>query len=105
MLLLKESSMNDQSGASTTFENSSSSPTILMASKSSDNKDRYKFIHDHRNKAGLTSKPNSGILSSVGRHTAIHNTYPTTSWTRPGSYQAPLAQQPNPAHFAPHLAH
>ncbi|GJZ60164.1 hypothetical protein Tco_0615980 [Tanacetum coccineum] len=38
MLLLKESSMNDQSGASTTFESSSWSPTILVAKNSSDNK-------------------------------------------------------------------
>ncbi|GKE01549.1 hybrid signal transduction histidine kinase M [Tanacetum coccineum] len=107
MLLLKESSMNDKSGASTTFESSSSSPTILVATNSSDNKDnpntystksqslpqlcnhfnkcmckfgdRCKFIHDHRNRAGLTSKPNSRTPSSVGRHTASHNTYPTAS--------------------------
>ncbi|GKD39142.1 hybrid signal transduction histidine kinase M [Tanacetum coccineum] len=39
MLLLKESSMNDQSGASTTFESSSSSPTISVATNSSDNKE------------------------------------------------------------------
>ncbi|GJV64416.1 hybrid signal transduction histidine kinase M [Tanacetum coccineum] len=38
MLLLKESPMNDQSGASTTFESSSSSPTIPVATNSSDNK-------------------------------------------------------------------
>ncbi|GKC09859.1 hybrid signal transduction histidine kinase M [Tanacetum coccineum] len=38
MLLLKESSFNDQTDTSTTFESSSSSPTILMASTSSDAK-------------------------------------------------------------------
>ncbi|GKF66781.1 hypothetical protein Tco_0193298, partial [Tanacetum coccineum] len=38
MLLLKESPFNDQIDASTTFESSSSSPTILMASSSSDTK-------------------------------------------------------------------
>ncbi|GKF91843.1 hypothetical protein Tco_0275544, partial [Tanacetum coccineum] len=38
MLLLKESSFNDDSGASTDFESSSSSPTVLMASNSSNNK-------------------------------------------------------------------
>ncbi|GJQ98507.1 hypothetical protein Tco_0009646 [Tanacetum coccineum] len=38
MLLLKESSMNDQSGVSTTFESSSSSATILVETNSSDNK-------------------------------------------------------------------
>ncbi|GJT12449.1 hybrid signal transduction histidine kinase M [Tanacetum coccineum] len=79
MLLLKESLFNDDS----TFESSSSSPTILMASSSSDTKgntntqskspsnlqlcnhfnrgtckfrDRCKFIHDHRNRAGLSSR-------------------------------------------------
>ncbi|GJX25771.1 ribonuclease H-like domain-containing protein [Tanacetum coccineum] len=38
MLHLKESSFNDQTDTSTTFESSSSSPTILMASISSDTK-------------------------------------------------------------------
>ncbi|GJV04895.1 hypothetical protein Tco_1338464, partial [Tanacetum coccineum] len=37
MLLLKESSFNDDSGAST-FDSSSSSPSILMATTASDNK-------------------------------------------------------------------
>nr|GEY31258.1 hybrid signal transduction histidine kinase M [Tanacetum cinerariifolium] len=41
VLLLKESSMNDQSGASTTFESNSLSPTILMAINSPDNKDSW----------------------------------------------------------------
>ncbi|GKD44446.1 hypothetical protein Tco_1269091 [Tanacetum coccineum] len=53
MLLLKEPSINDQSGASTTFESSSSSPTILM--------DRCKFIHDHRYRVGLSSTPRNEI--------------------------------------------
>ncbi|GKA65424.1 ribonuclease H-like domain-containing protein [Tanacetum coccineum] len=39
MLLLKESSFNDSTDASITFESSLSSPTILMASSSSDTKD------------------------------------------------------------------
>ncbi|GKF70941.1 hybrid signal transduction histidine kinase M [Tanacetum coccineum] len=131
MLLLKESSMNDQSGASTTFESSSSSPTIPVATNSSNNKGnpnthstksqslpqlcnhfnkgtckfgyRCKFIHDHRNRAGLTSKPNNSTPSSVGRHTTSHNTYPTTSWTPPGSYQARLAQlAPQQAMYSAH---
>nr|GEY22577.1 ribonuclease H-like domain-containing protein [Tanacetum cinerariifolium] len=38
MLILKESSFNDQPEASTTFESSSSSPTILMVTTSSDTK-------------------------------------------------------------------
>ncbi|GJT23604.1 hypothetical protein Tco_0893541 [Tanacetum coccineum] len=38
MLLLKESSFNDKSMASTTFESIPSSPTVLMASNSSTNK-------------------------------------------------------------------
>ncbi|GKB39894.1 hybrid signal transduction histidine kinase M, partial [Tanacetum coccineum] len=38
LLFLKESSFNDQTEVSTTFESSSSSPTILMASSSSEHK-------------------------------------------------------------------
>ncbi|GKB04016.1 hybrid signal transduction histidine kinase M [Tanacetum coccineum] len=38
MLLLKESSFNDDFGTSTDFESSSCSPTVLMASNSSNNK-------------------------------------------------------------------
>ncbi|GJR58259.1 hybrid signal transduction histidine kinase M [Tanacetum coccineum] len=107
MLLLKESSMNDQAGASTTFESSSSSLTILVATNSSDNKDnpnshstksqslpqlcnhfnkgtckfgdRRKFIHDHCNTIGLNSKLNSGTPSFVGRHTIVYNTHQTIS--------------------------
>nr|GEV89437.1 ribonuclease H-like domain-containing protein [Tanacetum cinerariifolium] len=33
---------------------------------------RCKLIHDHRNRAGLTSKPNSSTPSSVGRHTCVN---------------------------------
>ncbi|GKD05017.1 hybrid signal transduction histidine kinase M [Tanacetum coccineum] len=109
VLLLKESSMNDQSGVSTTFESSSSSRTILAATNLSNNKgtskfgDRCKFIHDHRNRAGLNYEPNDSTPLSIGRHTASHNTYPSASWTPPGSSQARLAQQINPTYFAPHI--
>ncbi|GJZ66545.1 hybrid signal transduction histidine kinase M [Tanacetum coccineum] len=131
MLLLKESSMNDQSSASITFESSSSSPTIPVATNSSNNKgnpnthstksqslpqlcnhfnkgtckfgDHCKFIHDHRNRAGLTSKPNTSTPSYVGQNTTNYNSYPTTSWTPPGSYQARLAQHaPQHAMYSAH---
>ncbi|GJU58200.1 ribonuclease H-like domain-containing protein [Tanacetum coccineum] len=82
MLLLKVSSFDDQAEASTMFESSSSSPTILMATSDPDNKgksqnlpqlchhfnkgtcrfgDRCKFIHDNRNRMGLntTSRTNN----------------------------------------------
>nr|GEW37959.1 hypothetical protein [Tanacetum cinerariifolium] len=85
MLLLKESSFNNDS-TSTTFEISSSSLSILMASSSSNTKgntntqsksqnltylcnyfsrgtckfrDRCKFIHDHQNMAGLNAINNT----------------------------------------------
>ncbi|GJS86199.1 ribonuclease H-like domain-containing protein [Tanacetum coccineum] len=94
MLLLKESSFNDDS-TSTTFESSSSSPTILMASSSSNTKgntntqskyqnlpqlcnhfprgtckfgDRCKFIHDHRNRAGLNAKNNTHRAAVSGQN-------------------------------------
>ncbi|GJR41588.1 hybrid signal transduction histidine kinase M [Tanacetum coccineum] len=94
MLLLKESSFNDQPGASTPFESSSSSPTILKASTSSDTKgkpqnlhllanhfnkgtckfrDRCKFIHDRLNRAGLTYNKNNNT-PSFGRTTVLPNT-------------------------------
>nr|GEU88253.1 hybrid signal transduction histidine kinase M [Tanacetum cinerariifolium] len=91
ILLLKESSFTDDSGATTTFESSSSSLTVLMISTSSSTKgntnkpstisqicnhfnrgtckfrDRCKFIHDHRNRASLSSSrnPNCGNNSSL----------------------------------------
>nr|GEX37493.1 ribonuclease H-like domain-containing protein [Tanacetum cinerariifolium] len=85
MLLLKESSFNDDS-TSTTFEISSFSPSILMASSSSNTKgntntqsksqnlthlcnhfsrgtckfgDQCKFIHDHQNMTGLNAINNT----------------------------------------------
>ncbi|GJV66894.1 ribonuclease H-like domain-containing protein [Tanacetum coccineum] len=105
-----ESSINDQAGESTTFESSSSSPTILLASNSYDNKgkpntsfksqnipqlcnhfnkgtckfrNRCQFIHDHRNRAGLNSKPSNGNVSRAtvypySNHLNItNNTYPS----------------------------
>nr|GEX64865.1 hybrid signal transduction histidine kinase M [Tanacetum cinerariifolium] len=87
MLLLKESSFNDEFGVTTMFESSLSSSTVLMASSSSSNKgntnkpsnipqicnhfnkelckfgDRCKYIHDHRNQSGLNPK-NHGTVTS-----------------------------------------
>nr|GEV43129.1 ribonuclease H-like domain-containing protein [Tanacetum cinerariifolium] len=82
----KESSFNDQTNASSTFESSYSSLSILMASFSNDTKgnpgtqskspnnlqlcnnfnrgackfaDQCKFIHDHLNRAGLSTRSNN----------------------------------------------
>ncbi|GKD55699.1 hybrid signal transduction histidine kinase M [Tanacetum coccineum] len=66
MLLLMESTINDQAGESTTFESSSLSPTILLAYSSSDNKGnpnthpKSQNLHDHRYRTGLTNKTNTG---------------------------------------------
>nr|GEX90131.1 hybrid signal transduction histidine kinase M [Tanacetum cinerariifolium] len=94
MLLLKESPFNDDF-TSTTFESSSSSPTILIVSASSNTKgntntqsnsqnlpqlcnqfskgtcklwDRCKFIHDHRNRAGLNAKNNTQCATVSGQN-------------------------------------
>ncbi|PWA36009.1 hybrid signal transduction histidine kinase M [Artemisia annua] len=102
MLLLDESTTNDQASQSTAFESSSSSPTILMATNNSNTKgtpntpstkssslpqlcnhfnkgtckfgDRCKFIHDHRNRAGLTSKSNSSATNPFGQPSVSQNT-------------------------------
>ncbi|GJR83277.1 ribonuclease H-like domain-containing protein [Tanacetum coccineum] len=80
MLLLKESTINDQAGESTTFESSSLSPMILLAYSSSDNKGNFgrAFAHiqyqpaavshvyqarlAHRYKARLVTKGSSQQL-------------------------------------------
>lgn len=75
MLLLEESTLKEQTNSPATFDSTSSSPTILLASNSSGHKgtsnatlpqlcnhfskgtckfgDRCKFIHDHRHRIGL----------------------------------------------------
>ncbi|GJT14608.1 ribonuclease H-like domain-containing protein [Tanacetum coccineum] len=108
--MVVESSINDQAGESTTFKSSSSSPTILFASNSYDNKgkpntpsksqnipqlcnhfnkgtckfgDRCKFILDHRNRAGLNSKPSNVNVSRATIYpysnllNMTNNTYPS----------------------------
>nr|GEX97587.1 hybrid signal transduction histidine kinase M [Tanacetum cinerariifolium] len=121
MLLLKESSFNDESSATTMFESSSSSPTVFMASNSLSNKgntdkpsnipqicnhfnkgsckfgDRCKYIHDHRNRSGLNPK-NHGTVTSG--HAFVSRLYdrPNSTWTPPtqaGYYHTFLAQQSN----------
>ncbi|PWA69144.1 hybrid signal transduction histidine kinase M [Artemisia annua] len=95
MLLLEESTVNDNANSKTTFDSSSSSPTILVSTNPSaqkgnttphDNKshnlpqicnhfnkgtckfgDRCKFIHDHRNRSGLNASKNSGNNSVNSR--------------------------------------
>ncbi|PWA70662.1 hybrid signal transduction histidine kinase M [Artemisia annua] len=111
MLLLGESTTNDQASQSTAFESSSSSPTILMATNNSNTKgtpntpstkssslpqlcnhfnkgtckfgDRCKFIHDHRNRAGLTSKSNSSATNPFGQPSVSQNTQ-QNNWVPPG---------------------
>ncbi|GJY36310.1 ribonuclease H-like domain-containing protein [Tanacetum coccineum] len=123
MLLLKESTFSDPMDTSTPYESSSSSPTILMASSESKGNtkgkptnipqlcnhfsrgsckfgDRCKFIHDHRNRAGLNSRNNNprGTGSS-------NNWNPNTSYS-PNS-QALRFVQPRPTLYAPqaHYSH
>ncbi|GJU98116.1 hybrid signal transduction histidine kinase M [Tanacetum coccineum] len=93
MLLLKESSFTESPDTSTTFDTSSSSPTILMAESPSNKKgntsgssksvnnlqlcnhfsrgsckfgDRCRYVHDARNRAGSTTR------NTNPRHTAIN---------------------------------
>ncbi|GJY82211.1 ribonuclease H-like domain-containing protein [Tanacetum coccineum] len=135
MLLLKESSFNDDSGTTTNFESSSSSLTVLMAFTSPNNKgnptkpsnlpqicnhfnkgtckfgDRCKFIHDHRNQAGLSSQRNNsrGTVSSLvgawNHAPAIPHVRPaqTQAHNRPFHYQAQqlgTSAFVAPAHYA-----
>nr|GEX50955.1 hypothetical protein [Tanacetum cinerariifolium] len=97
MLLLKESSFKDDTRTSSTFNGSSSSPTALVTSTSSTPKgsssksptlpqlcnhfnkgtchfgDRYKYIHDHRNRVGLSSTRNQS-RNTASSHADIWNT-------------------------------
>ncbi|GKA36523.1 ribonuclease H-like domain-containing protein [Tanacetum coccineum] len=125
MLLLKESSFNDSTDPSTTFDSSSSSPTVLMASTSPSNKgntikpsplpqicnhfsrgtckfgDRCKFIHDHRNRSGLNSQKNSsrGTVSSLPGIWNHNSTLSQGSPTHTQAYTRPLYFQPSPTAF------
>nr|GEW67588.1 ribonuclease H-like domain-containing protein [Tanacetum cinerariifolium] len=106
MLLLKESSFTDDPGATNTLESGSSSPTVLMTSTSSSTKDntnkpsttsqicnhfnrgtckfedRCKFIHNHRNRASLSSSrnPNRGNNSFLAGkwNTSLDDLYQVT---------------------------
>ncbi|GJS08437.1 putative reverse transcriptase domain-containing protein [Tanacetum coccineum] len=93
MLLLNGSSFNDDTGATNTFESSSSSPTVLMASNSLSNKgntnkpsnlpqicnlfnkgtckfgDRCKYVHDHRNRSGSNTRNNGTVGFEQRNHT------------------------------------
>nr|GEX07800.1 hybrid signal transduction histidine kinase M [Tanacetum cinerariifolium] len=97
MLLLKESSFKDDTRTSSTFDGSSSSPTALVTSTSSTPKgsysksptlpqlcnhfyegtcrfgDRCKYIHDHRNRMGLSSTRNQS-RSTASSHASVWNT-------------------------------
>ncbi|PWA70588.1 hybrid signal transduction histidine kinase M [Artemisia annua] len=116
MLLLDESTMNEEAGASSIFDSNSSSPTVLVTTNSSGSKDnpntssnespsltqlcnhfnkgsckfgdRCKFIHDHRKRSGLQSRNHNG------RHT-VNNTLGqnNASWYPPGYYNNRITQQ------------
>ncbi|GKE62835.1 hybrid signal transduction histidine kinase M [Tanacetum coccineum] len=121
MLLLKESSFNDSTDASITFESSSSSPTILMASSSSDTKgntstqsksqnlpqlcnhfsrgtckfgDMCKFIHDHQNRVSLNPKPNS-------QRTTVHPNNWGSSFSSSPNSQAMRVAHTRPMPYQP----
>ncbi|PWA44362.1 hybrid signal transduction histidine kinase M [Artemisia annua] len=123
MLLLDESQMNEAAGAPSTFDSSSSAPTVLVTTNYSRSKgnpntsnksprlsqlcnhfnkgmckfgDRCKFIHDHRNRAGLSLRSNSGNNSNLGRMSGSQNIASHVSWAAPGTYQTRLAQQQHP---------
>ncbi|GJT77384.1 ribonuclease H-like domain-containing protein [Tanacetum coccineum] len=64
MLLLKEPSINDQSGASTTFESSSSSPTILMVTNSPDNKGEVTLL-ENAGHQGVQGKRNGDVSRRI----------------------------------------
>nr|GEV22769.1 hybrid signal transduction histidine kinase M [Tanacetum cinerariifolium] len=97
MLLLKESSFKDDTRTSSTFDGSSSSPTALVTSTSSTPKgsssksptlpqlcnhfnkgtcrfgDRCKYVHDHRNRVGLSTTCNQSH-STASSHVGVWNT-------------------------------
>nr|GEW65657.1 hypothetical protein [Tanacetum cinerariifolium] len=103
MLLLKESSFHDQADSPTTFESSSSSLPILISATTPDAKgnnsapsksqnlpqlchhfnkgtckfrDRCKFIHDHRNRVGLSPR-NQNSRTNVSVPQGFHQDFLT----------------------------
>nr|GEU76496.1 ribonuclease H-like domain-containing protein [Tanacetum cinerariifolium] len=97
MFLLKESSFKDDTRTSSTFDDSSSSPTALVSFTSSTPKgsssksptlpqlcnhfnkgtchfgDRCTYIHDHQNRVGLSSTRNQS-RSTTASHAGVWNT-------------------------------
>ncbi|PWA36844.1 hybrid signal transduction histidine kinase M [Artemisia annua] len=114
MLLLEEATFNASPGKTSSFNSSSSSPTILMTTKTNNkgnltkpqslpqmcnhfNKgsckfgERCKFIHDHRNRAGLQSKNNNG--SNIGRPSVNSNIGQNyVNWVPPAQLCSTTAQ-------------
>ncbi|PWA83117.1 hybrid signal transduction histidine kinase M [Artemisia annua] len=118
MLLLEESTLNEQGGSSSTFDSSPSLPTILVATNSLSPKgnrntpstkasnlpqlcnhfnkgsckfgDRCKFIHDHRNRVGLQSKTNT-----VGNTSRLPGNIYKQPLVAPGIYHQRLEQLHN----------
>ncbi|PWA87507.1 hypothetical protein CTI12_AA128900 [Artemisia annua] len=129
MLLLDESTMNEAHNSGSPLEGSTSSQTVLLATKThnkntssnSQNKpqefpqlcnhfnkgnckfgDRCKFIHDHRNRAGLNTKSlgRHQLMKGMGNSPGFHA--PTTTWAPPGLYSSRLAHyssQPTAQHL------
>ncbi|GJV11616.1 ribonuclease H-like domain-containing protein [Tanacetum coccineum] len=77
MLLLKESTFNDQAGESTTFESSSSSPTILLASNLSDIIGASSHLNS--NASNLSNVFNKRLFPSV--YVGDGNSIPVTNTT------------------------
>nr|GFA79369.1 hybrid signal transduction histidine kinase M [Tanacetum cinerariifolium] len=132
-LLLKESSFKDDTRTYSTFDGSSSSPTALVTSTSSTPKgsssksptlpqlcnhfnkgtcrfgDRSKYIHDYRNRVGLSSTRNQSRSTALS-HAGVWNTAgiqhrasaPHVSLYRPSynSTAGPTAFDTCPVHYS-----
>ena len=110
-LLLEEPTLLEAVSNSSTFDSSSSSPTVLVYTKAENkgtssntlnksqslsqlcnhfNKgqckfgDRCKFIHDHRNRVSLQMKQNG--VNTGGHRTTYQFPNQTQSWAPPGLY-------------------
>ncbi|PWA58931.1 hypothetical protein CTI12_AA395260 [Artemisia annua] len=120
MLLLEESNLEEPADQGSNYDSSSSSPTVLMATKTDTkgthpktqslpqlcnhfNKgsckfgDRCKFIHDHRNRSGLATKGNTTRSQTWNSYHPNQH----VSWTPPGLYQARQSLGPTHSHPQP----
>ncbi|PWA73498.1 hypothetical protein CTI12_AA260180 [Artemisia annua] len=120
MLLLEESSLQESAVQGSNYDSSSSSPTVLMATKTDSkgthpktqslpqlcnhfNKgsckfgDRCKFIHDHRNRSGLATKENTTRSQTWNSYQPNQH----VSWPPPSLYQARQSLGPTHSHPQP----